>query len=271
MKNSDVLYMEEINKIPRLTEEEERELFISIANGKDAKDKIIESNLRLVATIARKYIGNGIDFLDIVQEGTFGLMTAVDKFDVSKGWKFGTYASYWVKLYIQRAIYNSGKTIRVPVYILDNLKRVNRYISEYVSKNGEEPSCENISSALNISMDKVKDCLTCYMNKECSLNETLKEDSKTSFEEVTADENVSVEDEVVNKLLIENVKSLLVRLNKNERKVIELHYGLTGGKEKTFSEIGKIMGMSKQCCSWLEGEAFKKLRKELNKKIFEST
>lgn len=258
------MYINEINKIPRLTKEEEKELFEKVANGDcEAKNKIVESFLYLVVQIARKYFGNGVELADLIQEGTFGLMTAIDKFDVNRGFCFATCASYWIRLSIQRAIQNSGRIVRLPSYILEAIDRINKFTERHLHTFGKEPTEEEIANELHLSVKKVNEYMNIFSNKSVSIDAEMKEDGETTFVEMLEDDSPTPEDIIIKK---ENAKELLLaisKLSEKERKIISLKFGLVDGREWTFDEISKVFGFTRQNCQLIERDAKKKLKKFL--------
>ena len=263
---ADELYVKEISKIPRLTREEEQALFEELEKGNDkARDKIINSYLYLVVQVATKYIGNNLELSDLIQEGTFGLMKALDKFDIRKGFYFSTYAVYWVRLSIQRAIQNNGRIVRLPSYMLEIIDKMNRYIGKYINSFGVEPTEEEIANELHIPIKKVKECLNIYSDKGgLSADDDMKDDGNTSFLEMIEDSSLTPEEFTIQKESFGKLYSALNQLNEKERKILELKFGFVDGRQWTFEEIGNLFGITRQGCQWLEKGAKNKLKQILN-------
>ena len=262
-------YITQINNIPRMTKEEEVEAFSKIANGDtNSRNRIIEANLYVVVAIARKYCGHNVEFADLIQEGTFGLMKAIEKFDSSKGFCFATYASYWIKLAIQRVIQNKGRLVRVPSYIIEAIDKINRYTEKYVNTFGKEPTEEEIAKEFHLSVKKVKEYLDIFSGKySLSIDNEMKEDDDTTFAENLEDTSASTEDFVIKKETAKELLLALSKLSEKERKIIELKFGLVDGREWTFEEISKLFGITRQGCQWLEKGAMNKLKRILKGKV----
>ena len=273
-------YINDIIKVPLLNEEEERELFIKYNNGdEEAKKKLIESNLRLVVSISKHYLGRGIEFIDLIQDGNIGLITAIEKFDIKKGYRLSTYATWWIKQYIRRNIETNGKNIRIPSYLNQRISKVNKVKGIYMANHeGQEPSIEELSELTGLTAEEVKVSLK-YDIKEYSLNTPLGEEEHGEQEELIdfiadTDSNKRVdiigESEIVNKD-IRNIINEAFPLNtdskaenrRNERsiRIIEFRTGLYGGKPLTLEEISKKFNITRERVRQIEAKALIKLRK----------
>lgn len=273
-------YINDIIKVPLLNEEEERELFIKYNNGdEEAKKKLIESNLRLVVSISKFYLGRGIEFIDLIQDGNLGLITAIEKFDIKKGYRLSTYATWWIKQYIRRNIETNGKNIRIPSYLNQRISKVNKVKGIYMANHeGQEPSIEELSELTGLTAEEVKVSLK-YDIKEYSLNTPLGEEEHGEQEELIdfiadTDSNKRVdiigESEIVNKD-IRNIINEAFPLNtdskaenrRNERsiRIIEFRTGLYGGKPLTLEEISKKFNITRERVRQIEAKALIRLRK----------
>ena len=255
------LYNKEVTKIPLLTKEEEAELFTSYEYGtKEARNKIIEANLRLVESIARCYIGHGLSFEDLIQEGNIGLMTAVDKFDVTTGNKFSTCATDWIKQAITRAIAKTGRTIRIPVGKVTEIGTMHIKIREYLVKNGVEPTNEYLANELDKTVEYIK-CLKQIEQSTLSLEKPVGEEKDGMFGDMIPSEQ-DVENDIINNgLLKENVVRAMknAKLTDKEIKVLELRFGLVDGEERTLDKVGEYFNITREGARKIQAKALRKL------------
>ncbi len=268
-------YFTEIGKIPLLTADEERELFISYLNAspqeKDIyKDKIVTSNLRLVVSIARNYIGSGLSFLDLIQEGNIGLINTVDKFDLSKGYRFSTYATWWIRQSISLAIKTKAKLIRIPTNSVTTLNKLSRILAEYYSINHEDmpltdDNKKSLANQLNISLEKLN--LLLIQADPISLDAPVSIDSDETTKDFVRDENVNVEDEVVQKMTDKDTRSLFeqCKFKGREYDVLKLRFGLDGGKPMTLEAIGDMYGVTRERIRQIEAAGLARLKRKFEK------
>lgn len=256
------LYMREMGAIPMLSFEEEKHYAELAAQGdQNAKNKLVESNLRLVVSLAKHYQGCGLSFQDLIQEGNIGLIKAVEKFDVSKGFRFSTYASWWIKQAISRALADQSRTIRVPVHIVENISKVKKAERELMPKLGREPSVEDIAVALNMPVEDVKDIKT-YMQDTTSLDiQVGDEDDGTTIGSFIEDTNfISPIDSMMEKADQETINAVLDTLSSREADILRSRFGIGTGKPMTLEEIGQVYGLSRERIRQLEAKALRKLR-----------
>ena len=259
------LYLREIGKIPLLTPEEEADLAQRIVKGdKKAKDKMVESNMRLVVSIAKRYGGRGLDFLDLIQEGNTGLLRAVDKFDPEKGFKFSTYATWWIRQAITRAIADQARTIRIPVHMVETINKVLRTTRKLTTELNREPTNEEIAEALDMDADKI-DYVMRIKQDIASLDASIGRDGDDE-ESVLGDfvedeERDSPEDSAANQILKEQLSEIIATLTDREQKIIRLRFGIGGGRPHTLEEVGAEFDVTRERIRQIEAKALAKLRK----------
>jgi len=256
------LYMKDLRKLPVITMEEEKEYARRIAKGDPvARRKMIEANLRLVVKIARKYMHQGISHLDLIEEGNLGLIRAVEKFDASRNCRFSTYATWWIRQSIERAIANFSRTIRLPIHISSRVYRISKIVRNYVEKNGNEPSPEEIVEISGLPLDFVTNLFSMVV-KTYSLETIIDEDGKLTLEEVlastSAEEPLSAFEQTRR---VEEVASWLDTLGTDEKRVIILRYGLDGEEPQTLESIGKVFGVTRERIRQIEQKSINKLRR----------
>lgn len=257
------IYLCEIGQIPLLEEAEERELGKRIAAGDEsARERLAEGNLRLVVSLAKHYVGRGVQLLDLIQEGNMGLMHAAEKYDYTKENRFSTYASWWIKEAMQRAIDQQSREIRVPVHVAENMKRVQKAAKELQQELGRDAAPEEIAKKLgNLTEEDVKNILT-YLQNPVSLETPVGEDGENSLGDMVEDKREATPEEAMNVLVEqEEVKELLEQLSDREQQVIRLRYGLGNEKTHTLEEIGDILGVTRERVRQIEARAMEKLRK----------
>lgn len=255
------IYMNSISKIPLLTPEEEKELGKLILEGdKNALNKMVESNLRLVVSVAHKYQNNGVSFLDLIQEGNLGLMHAAEKFDYRKGYKFSTYATTWIKQYVQRAVAVHGRTIRVPVHVYEQTKTIQRAARSLSQDLKREPTIAEIAQVVDLSEEKIEECLF-HSKNIYSLDKPLTNDTDDILLDTVSNEfAVSGEEVVRGEATRQSVIEILNSLDEREKNIIIMRYGFDNGQAKTLEEIGAIIGLTRERVRQLEKLALRKLR-----------
>lgn len=261
------LYLREIGRVPLLTGEEEVELAKRIVNGdKAAKDKMVEANLRLVVSIAKKYIGRGLDLLDLIQEGSAGLLRAVEKFDYTKGFKFSTYATWWIRQAITRAIADQARTIRIPVHMVETINKLIRTQRRLVQELGREPLPEEIAAEMEMDVEKVNHIIKIKQDI-VSLEAPVGEEADSTLGDFIEDEDsVSPEDAATYQLLKEQVNSVLALLTPREQKILRMRFGLEDGRSHTLEEVGQEFGVTRERIRQIEAKALAKLRKHRDSK-----
>ena len=255
------MYLKEIGQIKLLSLDEELKLADRIMEGdKEAKRTLAESNLRLVVSIAKRYVGRGMLFLDLIQEGNIGLMKAVEKFDVSKGYKFSTYATWWIRQAITRAIADQARTIRVPVHMVETINKLARVHRQLTLELNREPSEEEISKKMNLPVERVREILK-ISQEPVSLETPIGEEDDSHLGDFIKDEhNMSPEDYATNELLKQEIGEVLLTLTEREEKVIKLRFGLEDGKSRTLEEVGQMFGVTRERIRQIEAKALRKLR-----------
>ena len=255
------VYLKEIGKIPLLTPEEEIELAMRIAdNDPKAKKRLEEANLRLVVSIAKRYGGRGMQFLDLIQEGNLGLIKAVEKFDYTKGFKFSTYATWWIRQAITRAIADQARTIRIPVHMVETINKVKKTNSLLLHKNGREPTAEEIAAELGMSVEKVREILR-VAQEPVSLETPIGEEEDSHLGDFIPDEDALAPADAASQMLLkEALNAVLKTLTPREAKVLALRFGLDDGHPKTLEEVGAEFNVTRERIRQIEAKALRKLR-----------
>ena len=255
------MYLKEIGKISLLSLDEETELSKRIAEGDEtAKNRLAESNLRLVVSIAKRYVGRGMLFLDLIQEGNIGLMKAVEKFDAEKGYKFSTYATWWIRQAITRAIADQARTIRVPVHMVETINKLSRYQRQLTLELNREPTDEELAKKMGMSTDKVREVIKIAQDP-VSLETPIGEEEDSHLGDFVPDEsNMSPEDFTIHEMLKEEIGDVLLTLTEREEQVLRLRFGLDDGSPKTLEEVGQMFGVTRERIRQIEAKALRKLR-----------
>ena len=255
------MYLKEIGKIPLLNSEEEIELAKRIEHGdEEAKKRLAEANLRLVVSIAKRYVGRGMHFLDLIQEGNMGLIKAVDKFEYQKGYKFSTYATWWIRQAITRAIADQARTIRIPVHMVETINRIVRTSREMVQKLGREPLPEELAKELNMDVEQVQKALK-ISQEPVSLETPVGEEDDSHLGDFIQDDNIPVPAEAAAYVMLkEQLSEVLLTLNEREQKVLKLRFGLDDGRSRTLEEVGKEFDVTRERIRQIEAKAIRKLR-----------
>ena len=255
------MYLKEIGTIPLLTPEEELDLAVKKAEGdEDAKNRLIEANLRLVVSIAKRYTGRGMSFLDLVQEGNLGLIKGVEKFDYTKGYKLSTYATWWIRQSVTRALADQARTIRVPVHMVETINKMSKMQRKLTLDLGYEPSISELADALGVSEQKVMEIMQ-ISREPASLETPIGEEDDSNLGDFVADTNtVTPETNVENVMLREEIDNLLKDLKERERQVIIMRFGLEDGHSRTLEEVGKEFNVTRERIRQIESKALRKLR-----------
>lgn len=268
------MYLKEIGALPLLTSEEEIVLAKMVEAGMrkeatseekeaalDAKKELADRNLRLVVSIAKKYLGRGLQFLDLIQEGNLGLLKAVDKFDYTKGYKFSTYATWWIRQAITRAIADQARTIRVPVHMVETINKLNRISRQLLQENGREATNEELAKAMGVSLAKVREVKKIAQDP-ISLETPIGEKEDSHLGDFIEDHEAIAPDDAAGSILLrEQIEELLTGLTERERQVLELRFGLKDGKTRTLEEVGKYFDVTRERIRQIEGKALSKLKK----------
>ena len=268
------LYLREIGKIPLLSQEEELELAKKIIEGnekekKRAKDKMAESNMRLVVSIAKRYSGRGLDFLDLIQEGNTGLLRAVEKFDPDKGFKFSTYATWWIRQAITRAIADQARTIRIPVHMVETINKVLRTQRRLTQELNREPTTEEIGKAMDMEADKIEYVMKIKQDiasLDASVGRDGEDDDSSLGDFIEDEDRISPEDSAATQLLKEQIAEILSTLTDREQKIIKMRFGIGGGKSHTLEEVGAEFSVTRERIRQIEAKALTKLRKNKDTK-----
>lgn len=257
------LYLREIGKIPLLNAEEELALAQKVVSGdKRAKDQMAEANMRLVVSIAKRYVGRGLDLLDLIQEGNTGLLRAVEKFDPDKGFKFSTYATWWIRQAITRAIADQARTIRIPVHMVETINKLLRTQRRLTQELNREPTNEEIAEAMEIEVDKVEHIMKIKQDIS-SLDASVRDDEEDSVlaDFIEDEDTITPEESATTQLLKEHVKDMLGALTEREQKILKLRFGLEDGKSHTLEEVGQEFSVTRERIRQIEAKALAKLRK----------
>ena len=255
------MYLKEIGLVPLLSNEEEKELAIAVENGDlEAKQRLAEANLRLVVSIAKRYVGRGMLFLDLIQEGNLGLIKAVEKFDYRKGYKFSTYATWWIRQAITRAIADQARTIRIPVHMVETINKLIRVSRQLLQELGREPTPEEIAAEMNMPVERVREILK-ISQEPVSLETPIGEEEDSHLGDFIQDDNVPVPaDAAAFTLLKEQLEEVLGTLTEREQKVLTLRFGLEDGRARTLEEVGKEFNVTRERIRQIEAKALRKLR-----------
>ena len=255
------MYLKEIGKVPRLSAEEEIELAKRMELGdQEAKKRLAEANLRLVVSIAKRYVGRGMLFLDLIQEGNLGLIKAVEKFDYRKGYKFSTYATWWIRQAITRAIADQARTIRIPVHMVETINKLIRVSRQLLQELGREPTPEEIAAEMNMPVERVREILK-ISQEPVSLETPIGEEEDSHLGDFIQDDNVPVPaDAAAFTLLKEQLEEVLGTLTEREQKVLTLRFGLEDGRARTLEEVGKEFNVTRERIRQIEAKALRKLR-----------
>lgn len=255
------MYLKEIGRVPLLSAEEEVELAKRMENGDDAaKKRLAESNLRLVVSIAKRYVGRGMLFLDLIQEGNLGLIKAVEKFDYRRGYKFSTYATWWIRQAITRAIADQARTIRIPVHMVETINKLHRVNRQLLQDFGREPSPEEIANEMEISVERVRE-IQKIAQEPVSLETPIGEEDDSHLGDFIEDEDAPAPAEMASFVLLkEQLEDVLDTLQPRERKVLQLRFGLDDGRSRTLEEVGQEFGVTRERIRQIEAKALRKLR-----------
>lgn len=255
------MYLKEIGKVNLLTAEEETELARRMSEGdEEAKKKLAEANLRLVVSIAKRYVGRGMLFLDLIQEGNLGLIRAVDKFDYTKGYKFSTYATWWIRQAITRAIADQARTIRIPVHMVETINKLVRVQRQLVQEYGREPTPEELAKGLNMSIEKVRE-ISKISQEPVSLETPIGEEDDSHLGDFIKDDDAPAPDDSASYILLkEQLNDVLKTLTKRESKVLQLRFGLVDGTPHTLEEVGREFQVTRERIRQIEAKALRKLR-----------
>ena len=255
------VYLKEIGRVPLLSPEEEIDLAIRIKEGDEAaKKRLSEANLRLVVSIAKRYLGRGMQFLDLIQEGNLGLIKAVEKFDYTKGFKFSTYATWWIRQAITRAIADQARTIRIPGHMVETINKVKKVSSQLLHTNGHEPSAEEISAELDMPVDKVREIMR-VAQEPVSLETPIGEEEDSHLGDFIPDDDAPAPQAAASHTLLkEQLADVLDTLTPREEKVLSLRFGLEDGRSRTLEEVGKEFNVTRERIRQIEAKALRKLR-----------
>ena len=255
------VYLKEIGRVPLLSAEEEVELAIRMSEGDvAAKKRLSEANLRLVVSIAKRYVGRGMQFLDLIQEGNLGLIKAVEKFDHTKGFKFSTYATWWIRQAITRAIADQARTIRIPVHMVETINKVKKVNSQLLHENGQEPTNEQIAEKLEMPVEKVREIMR-VAQEPVSLETPIGEEEDSHLGDFIPDEDAPAPSDVASHTMLkEQLAEVLSTLTPREEKVLRLRFGLEDGRSRTLEEVGKEFNVTRERIRQIEAKALRKLR-----------
>ncbi len=257
------IYLKEIGRVPLLTNEEETELARRLAENphdEGARQRLAEANLRLVVSIAKKYVGRGMQFLDLIQEGNMGLLKAVDKFDYTKGFKFSTYATWWIRQAITRALADQARTIRIPVHMVESITKVKKISTQILHETGQEASPEEIAGKLEMPVEKVLEIMRIAQDP-VSLETPVGEEEDSHLGDFIPDDQAPSPDEAAsNAMLKEQLNEVLSTLTEREAKVMRMRYGLENGRQQTLEDVGKALGVTRERIRQIEAKALRKLK-----------
>ena len=255
------VYLKEIGRVPLLTPEEEIDLAVRISKGDEAaKKRLSEANLRLVVSIAKRYLGRGMQFLDLIQEGNLGLIKAVEKFDYTKGFKFSTYATWWIRQAITRAIADQARTIRIPVHMVETINKVKKVNSQLLHENGHEPTNEQIAEKLEMPVEKVREIMR-VAQEPVSLETPIGEEEDSHLGDFIPDDDAPAPAEAASLVLLkEQINQVLSTLTEREEKVLRLRFGLEDGRSRTLEEVGQQFNVTRERIRQIEAKALRKLR-----------
>lgn len=255
------VYLKEIGRVPLLTPEEEIDLATRMSEGDPyARKRLSEANLRLVVSIAKRYVGRGMQFLDLIQEGNLGLIKAVEKFDHTKGFKFSTYATWWIRQAITRAIADQARTIRIPVHMVETINKVKKVSSQLLHKNGHEPGAEEIAEVLEMPVEKVREIMR-VAQEPVSLETPIGEEEDSHLGDFIPDDDAPAPSDAASHILLkEQLSDVLSTLTPREEKVLRLRFGLEDGRSRTLEEVGKEFDVTRERIRQIEAKALRKLR-----------
>ena len=255
------VYLKEIGRVPLLSADEEIELAVRMSQGDEiARKRLSEANLRLVVSIAKRYVGRGMQFLDLIQEGNLGLIKAVEKFDHTKGFKFSTYATWWIRQAITRAIADQARTIRIPVHMVETINKVKKVNSQLLHQNGHEPSCEQIAAELEMPVEKVREIMR-VAQEPVSLETPIGEEEDSHLGDFIPDNDAPAPTDVASHTLLkEQLTEVLSTLTPREAKVLKLRFGLEDDRSRTLEEVGKEFNVTRERIRQIEAKALRKLR-----------
>ncbi len=259
------IYLKEIGRVPLLTSEEEIQLAESMSSNNEkeaskARKRLAEANLRLVVSIAKRYVGRGMSFLDLIQEGNMGLIKAVEKFDYTKGFKFSTYATWWIRQAITRAIADQARTIRIPVHMVETITKVKKASSQLLHRNGHDPSPEEIAEELDMSVDRVREIMRIAQDP-VSLETPIGEEEDSHLGDFIPDDDAPAPAEAASQVMLkEHTNQVLTTLTEREEQVLRLRFGLDDGRSRTLEEVGKKFNVTRERIRQIEAKAIRKLR-----------
>ena len=255
------MYLKEMGKVPLLTADEEIEIARRVENGDEsAREKLAEANLRLVVSIAKRYVGRGMLFLDLIQEGNLGLIKAVEKFDYTKGYKFSTYATWWIRQAITRAIADQARTIRIPVHMVETIHKLSRVKRQLVQMLGRDPSVDEIAEAMDVSIERVREIIKIAQDP-VSLETPIGEEEDSHLGDFIPDDDIPLpSDAAAATLLREQLMQVLSSLTPREEKVLRLRFGIDDGRQRTLEEVGKEFNVTRERIRQIEAKALRKLR-----------
>lgn len=260
-------YLDDIKQYDRLTREEETELLLQAKNGSiEAREKLILCNLRLVVNVAKSYMHKGLGFIDLISEGNFGLIHAIEKFDIDKGYRFSTYAVWWIKQAISKAVISKGREIRIPSYKYDLLNKVNKFIMDYISNNGEYPSLEEIADGVGQNLEKLESMMMEFQ-ETISLNSPIGDD--IYLEDTISDEDSekSLESEVISRISREQIEEILNKLGDREKQILKMRYGFDGNQIHTLEDIGQSFNITRERVRQIEQKTLEKLKMRYSEQL----